>query len=93
MVFEPDFSLDRSMMVSSIAALSVCRAFEEVIGLGPKIKWVNDIYLNGKKVCGILTEAETNFETGSISRIIAVSYTHLDVYKRQIKNCVCPGSP
>ena len=70
MVFEPDFSLDRSMMVSSIAALSVCRAFEEVIGLGPKIKWVNDIYLNGKKVCGILTEAETNFETGSISRII-----------------------
>lgn len=41
-----------------------------MIGLGPKIKWVNDIYLNGKKVCGILTEAETNFETGSISRII-----------------------
>ena len=31
---------------------------------------MNDIYLNNRKVCGILTEAETNFETGSISRII-----------------------
>lgn len=69
-VFEPKFSLDKSMLVSSLAALSVCKAFEEVTGLGPKIKWVNDIYLNGRKVCGILTEAETNFETGSISRII-----------------------
>lgn len=68
-VFEPHFSLDKSMLVSTVAALAVCRAFEEVVGLGPKIKWVNDIYLNGKKVCGILTEAETNFETGSISRI------------------------
>ena len=36
----------------------------------PKIKWVNDIYLNGKKICGILTEAESNFETGTISRLI-----------------------
>lgn len=69
-VFEPKFSLDKSMLVSSLAALSVCKAFEEVTGLGPKIKWVNDIYLNNRKVCGILTEAETNFETGSISRII-----------------------
>lgn len=69
-VFEPKFSLDKSMLVSSLAALSVCKAFEEITGLGPKIKWVNDIYLNDRKVCGILTEAETNFETGSISRII-----------------------
>ncbi|HIU27760.1 MAG: biotin--[acetyl-CoA-carboxylase] ligase [Anaerovoracaceae bacterium] len=68
--FEPDFGLDRSMLVSTIAALGVCQAIEEVTGLGPKIKWVNDIYLNGKKICGILTEAESNFETGTISRLI-----------------------
>ena len=69
-VFEPDFGLEKSMLITTVAALTVCRALEDVTGLGPKIKWVNDIYLNDKKVCGILTEAETNFETGSISRII-----------------------
>ncbi len=68
--FVPKFSLDKSMLITAISALAVCQAIEEATGIGPKIKWVNDIYLQGKKVCGILTEAETNFETGSISRII-----------------------
>ncbi|MBQ9960897.1 MAG: biotin--[Firmicutes bacterium] len=68
--FEPDFGLDKAMLVTTISALAVCQAFEATVGLGPKIKWVNDIYLNGKKVCGILTEAESNFETGKISKII-----------------------
>ena len=39
-------------------------------GLYPKIKWVNDIYLNGKKVSGMMTEAQSNFETGNIEKII-----------------------
>lgn len=68
-LFKPDFDLDKAMLVTTVSSLAVCRAFEELIGVGPKIKWVNDIYLNGKKVCGILTEAESNFETGSIDRI------------------------
>ena len=69
LAFTPDFGLDRSMMVSTVAALAVCQAIEQVAGLGPKIKWVNDVYLNDRKVCGILTEAESNFETGSINRV------------------------
>jgi len=31
-----------------------------------KIKWVNDIFVDGKKVCGILTEASLNFESGTL---------------------------
>lgn len=69
MSFVPDFGLDRAMMTSTIAALAVCLAIEETAGIAPKIKWVNDIYIGNKKICGILTEAESNFETGSISRI------------------------
>lgn len=38
------------------AGLCVCRALEEASGIAPKIKWPNDIYLNGKKLCGILCE-------------------------------------
>lgn len=36
-------------------AVGVCRTLEE-LGINPKIKWVNDIYINSKKACGILAE-------------------------------------
>lgn len=68
--FQPNFGLDKAMLVTTISALAVCQAFESTVGLGPKIKWVNDIYLGDKKVCGILTEAESNFETGKINKIL-----------------------
>ena len=58
------------MLTTAAAAVVVCRAIEKVSGLRPKIKWVNDIYLGEKKLCGILTEAESNFETGTIEKII-----------------------
>ncbi|MDD4200358.1 MAG: HTH domain-containing protein [Eubacteriales bacterium] len=35
-----------------------------------QIKWVNDIFLDGRKVCGILTEATTDFESGAIDNLI-----------------------
>ena len=69
-VFRPDFSLDKSMLVTTFAAIAVCRAMDQVTGLRPKIKWVNDIYLGDKKVCGIGTEAQTSFETGNIDKIL-----------------------
>lgn len=68
--FRPDFQLDRAMLTTTMSAVAVCRAIEKVSGLHPKIKWVNDIFLNDKKICGILTEAESNFENGMIDKII-----------------------
>ncbi|MBS6340538.1 MAG: biotin--[acetyl-CoA-carboxylase] ligase, partial [Eubacterium limosum] len=41
-----------------------------VTGLEPEIKWVNDLYIKGKKICGILTEAAADFETGNIDYIV-----------------------
>jgi len=57
-------------MITVAAANAVCTAIEKLTQLEPKIKWVNDIYLDGKKICGILTEAVTDFETGSVESII-----------------------
>lgn len=42
--------------ITVLAAVAVCRAIHELTGLQPKIKWVNDLFLYGKKVCGILAE-------------------------------------
>ncbi len=46
---------ENSELLTPLAAVSVCEALEN-IGIYPKIKWVNDIFIDGKKVCGILTE-------------------------------------
>ncbi len=63
-----DFS--NAVKVTSLAAVAVCRALEKLTGLSPSIKWVNDVYLGDKKVCGILTEAVTDIECGNVSDII-----------------------
>ncbi len=42
-----------------MSALAVANAIEVTTGLTPKIKWPNDIYIDGKKVCGILTEMKS----------------------------------
>ncbi len=44
------------LYVTTAAAVAVAEAIEEVAGIPSSIKWVNDVYCRGKKVCGILTE-------------------------------------
>lgn len=45
-------------LLTPAAAVSVCKTLKKY-GINPKIKWVNDIFLNDKKICGILTECFT----------------------------------
>ncbi len=69
-VIKPDFDISKSVLITAAASVAVSQAIEEVTGNVPKIKWVNDIYINDKKVCGILTQAVTDFESGQISNVI-----------------------
>ena len=57
-------------IITSAAAVSVCEAVETATGKKPEIKWVNDVFLDGKKICGILTEAVTDFESGRIEWMV-----------------------
>jgi BirA family biotin operon repressor/biotin-[acetyl-CoA-carboxylase] ligase len=43
-------------LITPAAAVAVCNTIEKNFGIYPKIKWVNDIFLNNKKICGILSE-------------------------------------
>mgnify|MGYP000792165868 CR=1 FL=1 len=52
------------------AAVAVCRAVQTLCGLELAIKWVNDLYYRGKKVCGILTEAGTDLESGQLEWLV-----------------------
>ena len=69
-ILKPKVNIDDAQMVTIYAAVSVCNVIENLTNLKPKIKWVNDIYLNGKKICGILTEAISDFESGTVDFII-----------------------
>lgn len=59
-----------AVRITTMAAVAACRAIASVSGREPQIKWVNDIYLNEKKVCGILTEASFHLESGSLEYAI-----------------------
>ena len=52
----PELSLSDGGYLTALAAVAVCSVIEEMTPLRPKIKWVNDIYIGEKKLCGILTE-------------------------------------
>lgn len=57
-------------LITAFAAVSVCEAVEAVSDKNPQIKWVNDVFIDGKKICGILTEAVTDFESGNTQWIV-----------------------
>ena len=65
-VYTPETDFSDNVTVTAAAAVAVVRAIERTTQLNPQIKWVNDIYINGKKVCGILTEAVTGQKTAII---------------------------
>lgn len=69
-VYHPKFDISKTLYVTMAAAVGMCRAIEKVTGQYVQIKWVNDLFLNRKKVCGILTEAQVDCETGKIDRLI-----------------------
>lgn len=66
-LLRPSCAAERSLFITTAAAVAVCQAIESITGLNPQIKWVNDVYLGGKKICGILTEASINFENGGLN--------------------------
>ena len=62
-LLRPQLPPGELMGVTGMAAVAVCRAVERAAGVRPKIKWTNDLVLNGRKLCGILTELPLEGET------------------------------
>src|ERR1043165_6060501 len=55
----PPPNLRRPVLLTAWAAVSVCETIHKLTNLPPMIKWPNDVFLGGKKVCGILIEQRT----------------------------------
>lgn len=62
LVLKPDIDPNHASMITLVAALAVSGAITKCTGKAAGIKWPNDIVMNGKKVCGILTEMSAQFD-------------------------------
>ncbi|MBE6759160.1 MAG: biotin--[acetyl-CoA-carboxylase] ligase [Ruminococcaceae bacterium] len=56
LLLRPQIAAELALRITTVAAVSVCQAIEKLSSRRPGIKWVNDIFIDGRKVCGILTE-------------------------------------
>lgn len=65
-LLRPRLTMADSLLITTAAAVAVARAIETVTGRGTQIKWVNDVYVDDKKVCGILTEGALDLESGGL---------------------------
>jgi len=77
-LLRPSFSPENATLITSAAAVAMCEAIELCGVKNAKIKWVNDIYLDDKKVCGILTQA--GFSAGGKSLDYAILGVGINVY-------------
>jgi len=66
----PDFLPDKASMLTLVMGLSVAEAVRKMTGLNARLKWPNDVVVNGKKICGILTEMELSVETNEIRYLV-----------------------
>ena len=77
--------------LTALTAVCVCEAIEEVFNLRPKIKWVNDILLDGKKCCGILAESKIS-ENGFEWVVIGIGVNIVEPiggFCKEIKDIAC----
>lgn len=61
-LLKPDIDNSEITLLTTVAGVAVCEAIEKYTDKLPKIKWVNDVFIDDKKVCGILTQASFSME-------------------------------
>ncbi len=69
-LLRPAFSAERALLITTAAAVAGARAIQAVTGKNAEIKWVNDLFYQEKKICGILTEASVDLENRGLAYAI-----------------------
>lgn len=74
-LLKPNIAPKDTNLITILSSIAVCEAIEELLikntlKIEPQIKWVNDIFINNRKVGGILTEASLTLENQEVNYII-----------------------
>lgn len=70
LLLHPDAGPEEGTMLTTLTAAAAAKAIEAVAGEPVQIKWVNDVWLRGKKISGILTEGSASMEEGKLEYVI-----------------------
>ncbi len=62
LLIKPDMEVVHAPMITLLAAIAVCEAINNHYPIKAYIKWPNDIVVDGKKLCGILTEMSADID-------------------------------
>ena len=69
-LLRPQCPLEQVSALTAWSAVAVCDAIQQVCGVRPGVKWPNDVILEGRKLCGILTELELEAETAALRYVV-----------------------
>lgn len=69
-LLRPELPPERLLPVTALCGVAVSRAVERVCGVQPRLKWPNDPVVNGRKLCGILTEMALEGESGRLQYLV-----------------------
>lgn len=90
MLLKTTLPAERTLTITPMAAVAVCRTVEAVCGLSPEIKWPNDVLLDGRKLCGILTELSVQGAEASLVLGVGVNVnTPPDSFSPALRDTVC----
>lgn len=81
LLLKPQIKPEDAVQITTAAAVSVCKALEYLGVSDSEIKWVNDIYIGNRKVCGILTESSFNSQSGTLD--FAVLGVGINIYEAE----------
>lgn len=89
LLLRPKMKPEEAQYITTSAAVAVAKAIEVLSEneIRPKIKWVNDIYVNDLKVCGILTKLSVDFKNGGVDHAIlgiGVNLFSSDILKEKL---------
>lgn len=90
MLLKTALPAERTLTITPMAAVAVCRTVEAVCGLSPEIKWPNDVIFGGKKLCGILTELSVQGDVSSLVLGIGVNVnTPPESFSPALRDAAC----
>lgn len=101
-LLRPELGPEQVVNLTAWVAVAVCDGIQAVCGARPRIKWTNDIIMDGKKLCGILTELGLESETNTLEYMvtgIGVNVNHSpedfspDVRPMATSLAMCLGHP
>ena len=70
LLLRPNLQAAEATSVTACAAVAVAEAIESLAPVKAEIKWVNDVFVDGRKACGILTEASVDGESGQVNYLV-----------------------